>query len=88
MRDALARDKGAWTDICVEYQRARGLFLGVRLQIDHADVMVAGLQIGSVGLGLLHRVAMCHQVSGGIGELVLYTLRPTYSGGSLGHEQH
>ena len=83
--------RAAWADICVEYERARGLSLGVRLQIDHADGMgagLAGLQFGSVGLGLLHRVAMCHHVSRGIRDLVLHTLRPAYGGRSLGHEQH
>ena len=91
MRDALAREKGARANMCVEYEWARGLSLGVRLQIDHANGMGAGLaslQFGSVGLGLLHRVAMCHHVSRGIRDLVLHTLRPAYGGRSLGHEQH
>jgi hypothetical protein len=91
VREALAREKGCWVDICVEYERARGLSLGGRLQIDHADGMgagLAGLQFGSVGLRLLHRVAMCHHMRRRIRKLVLHTLRPAYGGRSLGHEQH
>jgi len=91
VRDALVREKIAWTDICVEGEWARGLSLGVRLQIDHADGVgagLAGLQFDTVGLRLLHRVAVCHHVSGGIRDLVLHTLRPAYGGRSLGHEQH
>jgi hypothetical protein len=91
VRDALTREKGAWTDMRVEGEWARGLSLGVRLQIDHADGVGAGLaslQFGSVGIRLLHRVAMCHGVSRGIRDLVLHTLRPAYGGRSLGHEQH
>jgi hypothetical protein len=75
----------------VEYERARGLSLGVCQQIDRTDGMctrLAGLLYGSVGLRLQHGMAMCHHVSGGIRELVLHTLRPAYGGRSLGHEQH
>jgi hypothetical protein len=49
---------------------------------------LAGLQYGSAGLRLLHGMAMCHHVSGGIRELVLHTLRSTHGGRSLGHEEH
>ena len=78
-------------DIRLEYGRAGGLSLSVRLQINHADGVgagLAGLQYGIVGFRLLHRVAMCHQVSRGIRELVLHALRPAYGGRSLGHEHH
>jgi hypothetical protein len=88
--DALAREKVHWDDICVEGEWARGLFLSVRLQIDYTDGVgagLAGLQFGSVGLGLLHGMAMCHYVSRGIRDLVLHTLRPAYGRRSLGHEQ-
>jgi hypothetical protein len=87
----LALEKGVWMDIRVECERARGLSLGVRLQINHADGMGAnwaGLQFETVGLRLLHRVAMRHRVSRGIRQLVLHTLRSTYGGRSLGHEHH
>jgi hypothetical protein len=49
---------------------------------------LAGLQFGTVGVGVLHRAAMCHGVSRRIRKLVLHTLRPAYGGRSLGHEQH
>jgi hypothetical protein len=87
----LALEKGVGVDIRVEYERARSLSLGVCLQINHANGMGAGLaslQFGSVGFRLLHRVAMCHQVSRGTRHLVLHTLRPTYGGRSLRHQQH
>jgi hypothetical protein len=73
------------------YARARGLSLGVCQQIDRTDGMgagLAGLLYGSAGLRLLHGMAMCHHMSGGIRELVLHALRPAYGGRSLGHEQH
>ncbi len=89
--DVLAREKVAWADICAEFELVRGLSLGVRLQIDHADGVgagLAGLQFGSVGRGLLHGVAMRHHVSRAIRDLALHTLRPAYRGRCLGNEQH
>ena len=75
----------------MEYERARGLSLGVCQQIDRTDGMctgLAGLQFSAVGLRLQHGMAMCHHVSRGIRQLVLHTLRPAYGGRSLGHEQN
>ena len=75
----------------MEGEWARGLFLSVRLQIDYTDGVgagLAGLQFDTVRGRLLHGMAMCHHVSGGIRELVLHTLRSTHGGRSLGHEEH
>jgi hypothetical protein len=82
------REKNGGADFCVEGQRAEGFSLGICLQIDHADGVcagLAGLECGAVRLR--HGMAMGHCVCGGIGKLVLHTLRPAYGGGALGQEQ-
>lgn len=50
--DVLVREKGRWADLCVKYERTRGLSLAVGHQIDRAKGMrtgLAGLQRGAVG---------------------------------------
>ncbi len=75
----------------MQYELSRGLLLRLSHQIDHADGIGAGLavlQCEAVGLGLLHEMAMSHRVGGGIRELVLHTLCPTYGRRGLCQEQH
>jgi hypothetical protein len=87
----LAREKGLWAAICVDYQRPCSLSLAVCQQIDRAEDMCAGLarlEYGSALLRLQHRIAMCHRVGSGIRKLVLRTLRSAYGGRGLRHEQH